>query len=394
MKKKYIYIFFIFFFVLWTPVHDYLFPYDGRNRIISVLGILFLLIGLKKLDKNFIREGKYFDIPFIIWVVWVIIDTLLFKPIINPEIDYSVFFVKAILPIIIYFGIRLNFSKFSLKSQWYWYYVPLLITLIMIFIFEENSEEFPDRLGNYMNPNEIAWLALLTLFSSFIYSGGKYLRYFTISITFILILLTASKKALLSFVFFFTLKFLFFGKMPFIKRFSISMVFLLSLYLVTPIIIKNTVIGERIMETIEDSNKAEDDSELFDGRAKYYINGMELFKNNPITGIGITNFYYLGDMDLEAHSEYVVQLVELGPIAFLLFLFIHINILVSLIKMSKKKSLNKTASILLISFLVFYGMFLGRWVYDHIVYHIYLALTVNTIVSSHRKLDYKIKTLN
>lgn len=381
LKKKYLYIFCLFFFILWKPISTYIFPYDAAGRLITILSFLFLIFGLRNLNKNFIKNAKYFDLPILLWVIWVNINAIFINPVVNPNVENAWnFFQLSNLPVVIYLGIRLNFVNINIEKQWLSYLIPLLFYLILVLLLEKNNKVFTDRLGEYINPNEIAWIALLAIMSSFLISNNKYLRYITIVLTFLLILLTASKKALLSFVFFFVLYFLFFSKVSLLKRVAVFIIIIAFIGIVTPIILNKTVIGQRFQKSIEQNQEAEDDSELFDGRANYYIKGVEFFKNKPIVGIGLTNFLVRGDMEQEAHSEYVVQFAELGIIGLILFLTFHYRILNKLIGLYKNKSSNYIASILLISFLVFYSMFLGRWVYDNIQYNIFLALTVNTII--------------
>ncbi len=385
MKNKYIYIFFLFFFVLWRPIHLFIFPYDGGGRLISILAIVFVLFGLSKTD-NFSKKGKYFDLPFLLWVFWVNINTFFFNPVINPNIESTfVFFQITSLPFIIYYGFRLNFKNVNIIRQWQWYFLALIIYLAFVIIFERFNSE-TNRLGNYLNSNEISWVALLTLFSSFIILKKKYVKGIIIILAFMLIILTASKKALLSFILFFGLKFLFTGSVPLVKRISTIAFFSIVLWFVFPIVIENTYMGERIHRSIEKNQNATDESELFDGRAEFYIKGIEYFNNKPFVGIGLTNFLVVGEMEEEAHSEYVIQFAELGIIGIVLFLLFHYRIIKSLIKISNGRRNNYITLIILISFITFYFMFLGRWVYDDIPYNIFLALTVNTILSNKKSM--------
>ncbi len=351
------------------------------------MGILFVFYGLPNLNKSFIKNALYYDLPILLWIFWVIVNSIFFNPILNPKMDIYIFFVRIILPFIIYFGIRLNLTNVNIEKQWLWLYIALLFHSILIFVFEEPNT-VTTRLGNYMNSNDIAWIALLALITSFVVVKKKYLIYLTVVLSFILILLTASKKGMLSFFFFFGLKFLVFSRMSLIKRFSVIVIFFIMLSFGIPLIVKYTYIGDRFQKTIEQNKQAEEDSELFDGRANFFIVGWDLFKEKPITGYGITNFYYFGEMGLVAHSEYVVQIVELGLIGFIIFLIFHIRLLAALIKLYKTKVSNQIVSILLVSILVFYGLFLGKWVYDNIAYNIFLALMINTIIIYNKKLEY------
>jgi O-antigen ligase len=63
--------------------------------------------------------------------------------------------------------------------------------------------------------------------------------------------------------------------------------------------------------------------EKFGDRGQFYVLGFELFKENPINGIGLGNFInYHGSLVL--HSEYMIQLCELGLIGALIFAVFYI----------------------------------------------------------------------
>ena len=392
MKKKYFFIFFLSFFILWKPIHAYVFPYDGGGRLISILSIVFVIFGLSSLTKGFVNKSKYFDFPFFIWMVWVNLNTFLFNPINNPNIETNLsFFQLTTMPFLIYFGIRLNFSKIDILRQWKWYCLTLFLYLMFVVIFEGVNSE-TSRYGAYLNSNEIAWISLLFLFSASIVVVGRNLFIMISLFVFSIIILTASKKALLTFIFFLILKNLL-SKGKIIKKISIVAFFILTIGFAMPFVITNTYIGERIERSIENNKNAEDDSELFDGRAVFYTMGYDFFKENPFTGIGIMNFLVVGDMEEEAHSEYVVQLAELGIIGFLLFLLYHFRVMKRLIyELQKNNYYQSILYILLISFIAFYGMFLGRWVYDNIPYNIFLALAVNTISKSSKQIEIQIRS--
>lgn len=77
-----------------------------------------------------------------------------------------------------------------------------------------------------------------------------------------------------------------------------------------------TVIGKRLM-AVDDSAKQFNTSgyeilDLVGDRAYFYINGWKFFLKSPIFGIGLRNFPIEMHTHLPIHSEYVVQLCEMG----------------------------------------------------------------------------------
>ena len=55
-------------------------------------------------------------------------------------------------------------------------------------------------------------------------------------------------------------------------------------------------------------------------RAYFYINGWRLFCEQPVFGIGLFNFRQTMRTHLPIHSEYIVQLCEMGIIGSILFI--------------------------------------------------------------------------
>jgi O-antigen ligase len=127
---------------------------------------------------------------------------------------------------------------------------------------------------------------------------------------------------------------------------SLPRFFIIIILTIVPLsyIFNNTVLGERLNSTTENSaqlkeNYAEGTSfEKFGDRGLYYVLGWEAFKNSPLIGIGLRNFkdnYYYTVI----HSEYMVHLAELGIIGFSLYLLFLFKVLKSIYKARKEVTL-------------------------------------------------------
>jgi len=109
--------------------------------------------------------------------------------------------------------------------------------------------------------------------------------------------------------------------------------FLAILYIGLNYIMDNTMMGERLADTAEESKVEFVENEtvnwflnnLLGDRSIQYELGFGLFLLHPLTGIGITNFIPISGFPFRLHTEYMTQLCENGIIGFsLLILFYFI----------------------------------------------------------------------
>jgi O-antigen ligase len=118
---------------------------------------------------------------------------------------------------------------------------------------------------------------------------------------------------------------------------------------------------------------------MFDGRARYYLDGWDLFLNNKINGIGLTNFMYYDIRSRALHTEYMAQLAEGGLIGTLLFLLFYSYIIISLFKIRKNKSLKKSAEAYLLSMIIMLILFTGVWIYRNPMMWVLIGLSIRFI---------------
>ena len=107
----------------------------------------------------------------------------------------------------------------------------------------------------------------------------------------------------------------------------LSLIALPSFYLMN-----NTVLGERFIATTSNTEALTENHvegtffENFGDRGVYYVLGWKALTDKPITGIGLNNFkhkYYYQVL----HSEFMIQLAELGLIGFFFYVSFNISLL-------------------------------------------------------------------
>lgn len=145
--------------------------------------------------------------------------------------------------------------------------------------------------------------------------------------------------------------------------------FLLALYWGADYILDNTMIGERFAGTADESGIELTDNEsanvilntLLGDRVVQYEIGYTLFRQHPLTGIGITNFIPVSGFPYRLHTEYMVQLCENGIIGFSLLMLFYFLIIMNLLRRRTKYGENIT----LLMFGLFAILFLNvtAWTY-------------------------------
>ncbi len=132
-----------------------------------------------------------------------------------------------------------------------------------------------------------------------------------------------------------------------LSKFIIGIV---MLYFPLNYILHNSTLGERILNSTEQADKLEIDTgnaflNRFGDRGIYYYFGWKAFKEKPILGIGISNFKTHADSKYGLHTEYMIQLTELGIIGFLLFVFFYASVFNKLFSLKRVSNSKKHVEI-------------------------------------------------
>ena len=335
--------------IVWVPLNRFILKADGAARSITVLTLI--LIIYLSLKKDFLKIA--ISKPLIIWGLWVIYAffNTMYKGFEGDLPVYS-FLTLLVVPYILMTLI----SFLSLKN--YHEIINVLIvgfylSLIIIVLFNNNSFE-DDRYGGEMNSNTVGLMSVVLIM--FIYLKYFFkrisLKTFLViaGIPVILIILTSSKTA------FGGLILLYFSHLVvnrskstiknIVKSFAAIILLLIPFYY----LVNNTQLGERILKTTEAGEELGIDTgneflNKFGDRGLYYYFGWKVFENNPVTGIGLNNYKSYMDEEYSLHTEYMIQLAELGIIGFTLFFIFYFFIIKNLLGLKKIRTKRKSIEI-------------------------------------------------
>lgn len=346
LKFEYFYIILI---LVWVPLNLFILKFDAAGRTISLL--TFFLFFILILKKNFIRIA--FRKPLIIWGLWVVYASIN-SLIIGYGEEKPVFSLFTLLFVPYFFMVLINILAIrDYKRLLNVLILGMYLSIIIILLFNNNSSN-DDRYGGEMNSNTVGIMSVVLLMLIYL----KYLHK-SISLIFliimsvipvILIIKTGSKTAfggLLMLIFAHVIVHRSKNIIITISRFIIGLVLL---YFPLNFVLQNSTLGERILESTEQAEKLEIDTgntflDKFGDRGLYYYFGWQAFKENPISGIGISNFKTYTESKYSLHTEYMIQLAELGIIGFLLFVFFYISIFKKLFELKKSSNNNKNIEI-------------------------------------------------
>jgi len=149
-----------------------------------------------------------------------------------------------------------------------------------------------------------------------------------------------------------------------------------------------------MIDSYEKTQRARTIEAMFDHRAAQYIIGWETFKNNPINGVGLSNFVNVSGYSTPLHSEYMVQISECGLIGVSLFALFYGYIIKKLILIrSVFPSSKKTAEIHLLSILIMFVLFFGSWIYNNPMMWSLIALAVRFIKEMQEQINNQYKSI-
>lgn len=384
--------YFFLAYILVKPGLGFLFySIDGAGRISILLGILILLLNINNIEFRKVLKST----PVLIWGLWGIYTAVnwLFHRVETVQVPWifigNQIFLVWIAMVVVTYECRRNYQttlKFILSC--------FVIYVIFGLLFQRDTIYQSGRggavLGNVLPLTSLSMVATAV----FMYVK-KWLTLKNLVIIIILslaaILFVATRKALGGLLI--LLFFLLITKYPLnnVKNF-LSLIFgLLVFYVGLSFMLDNTILGER-MHGIDESANQFNTSNLrilnfLGDRAYFYIKGWEIFKEHPLTGIGINNFMYIDKLKLPFHTEYMAQLAENGIIGTILYVLFYFNIFRQIIKTRKYHIIgNEYWPYLGWMFAVLF-ISLTAWVYSFVHYYIVFGLVIGGIQKS--LIDYE-----
>ena len=192
-----------------------------------------------------------------------------------------------------------------------------------------NSRMNAGRLNSEINANEMAMYGAITIMLFlYRYIRGSIKKYSVIllSIPILLVILTGSRMGFLMVALIIGMTIII--KVNFSKPRTIlkAIAFFIIAYFVIDFIVQNTLLGERLLNTTKDSDsmsalKTGTILDYYGDRGFQYYYSWQYFKDNPIYGIGFHKWLNYSPTGHVCHSEFMVQYVECGLLAFIPWLF-------------------------------------------------------------------------
>lgn len=364
--------FYVILTLLWIPLQKTVLHIDGKGRILFFMTIFALITNLKL--KSFRRIAL--STPASIWLIWCIYVTInaIVKGYSVAELPFSFYIVLKILcPYVIMAVSAYEYTKNNVT-----FLKALLITFIVystigfffmdnFYIAEEEGRSADNTLGNLLALNAIFIAFFAGLLMSMKVISKKYF-YLFFAYAAAIITLSATRKAFGA-LFIIYIFIIFSQTKPTFGNILKLLFILLILYIGLDYVINNTYLGERFGNIEESAESFVDTNnpflKLVGDRAFFYVIGWEVFLNNALSGIGLTNFPTYTRTSLFIHTEYIVQLCECGIIGTCLFAMFYTSILKNIIKKRNSSYLDKTVGIVMIGVIVAI-LFIGltAWLYD------------------------------
>lgn len=354
MNRKYLILlnyFYLAFILIWQSLRLAIFKgIDGKGRIIIIASLIIFAINIissKKYGKSLFSKSSILKY-WVIWLLYAVINTI-FQYKTEGIPIYTFIGVVLFTPFVV-MSIIANVPKIEIKRFLSTLQYIIFISFIILFLFAKNEG---GRLSlELFDPNELSLLVNLLV----VIISIRYLRK-EIKLSKLLLLLalptffivfSGSRMAfgtyiILIFGLFFSLR----------EKIGVALIFkyLLLFSIISGLfffVIENTVLGERLMGTIEQSSESTIENpaegtifEYYGDRGVYYVISWGLFLKHIVFGIGLRNFIdYWSTVN---HVEFMIQLAELGVIGFALYSIFNIMILKNILKIKKSVILKQKA---------------------------------------------------
>lgn len=378
MSKTQIYyfnIFYLFIIIVLPSIKTNFLSFDGAGRI----EILFTFIAIIVNFKNFFKAPKamYF------WLAWVIycVVSIHYKGYGFVDYPYNLWLPhKLIIPIVA------MMTVYSAASTKYDEFIRILFIYILIYavigtaVMSLNASALKSDYGeNTLSNGYLNSMIVIFPISALLFKARRISSVSLSLISFMIfygIILSGERKALAG-LFIMLFGFFLSNHTSFKPKSVITLILLTVVaYYSVDYAIENTQAGARLSEDYI-SSEYQDNLflKLVGNRALMYVEGFNFFLQDPLTGLGLTNFIsYSIESRHILHTEYMVQLAECGIIGSFLFLMFYGSMIVRLIKAYLDRS-NRAATVIYITTLlaILVIAFTG-WIYDSHMYFIFYGL--------------------
>lgn len=361
---------YLVFLIVWQPIKMLTIQIDGKGRIPFVLTLFVLLYNLfANPDVRKLMWKK----PFVIWLIWIVYAfvNMMVKGY-HFDSNTPLFFLvnKLLAP---YLALALTCHEGVVNRK---RLVKLLIfafafycVLGFFFMGRVRSEDDSSlTLGNGLAIyGSFLVFLLIAARNEEAISGFSFTTLVVLAL--LMIISTATRKAFGVAV----ILIAFYGlSLVSLKPKNIFFVIVLAIgaYVGVEYVMDNTYLGERLANTSEQAESRIDyvyDSKFLQfvgDRAPHYVLGWEIFRQHPVTGIGLYNFMHVSGFLERLHTDYMVQFTENGLIGIALFALYYFWYIKNLNKL-RRISENKSKAVIGLGWIVAV-LFLGlsAWTYD------------------------------
>jgi len=112
-----------------------------------------------------------------------------------------------------------------------------------------------------------------------------------------------------------------------------ALMFMALLKFALPYMMENTGAGERWLELIEEGDSTLMGTLETDARFYFHMLGWEIFKQNPIAGVGIGHFRLYNPSGQVSHSDFIESLTGTGLVGFLLYQSMKVVLFIRLLRL-------------------------------------------------------------
>lgn len=370
-------IFYLAVCLIWQVVRSFYLHIDAAGRVEAMMTVIAIIVNGKGLLKC----------PGVmkIWILWVLycFINLLVKGLNLPLTSLPIWtLVHLFLPLTAMLAVY-RCAIYDYKGLVRFLSLLFLFFVVVGFFNVGNTENINDRytndMGNYFFNASIMLIPFVIL-SVHEHKNNGYennlLVYAAILFLLFILVLSGERKALFGLIIIIAGYVL--AKGSKLKASSIIMIILLLVasYFILPKILEHTIAGQRMTEQMNESQFSDNVFlKIMGDRAVMYMEGFDLFLENKLTGIGLTNYLQYGSLPFPLHTEYMVQLTECGIIGSVLFLIFYFGMIIRLTKLFKEEKQYR------FDLFVFAGTLLAileinftAWTYDVFPYFMFFGL--------------------
>lgn len=378
MSKSLIYkfnIFYLFVIIVGPAIKTNFLFFDRAGRIEILFSFLAVVVNFKLFLK--IPKAMYF---WLAWIVYCVIS-IRYKGFGFVEYPYSLWlphhlFMPMIAMMVVYTSAMYKYDDLLKKLFVFLLLYAAIGTIIMTFNTGAIKEDYGENTlaNSYLNS-----MIIVFPFSALCYKA-KIINSISLMLISLMVLygiiLSGERKALAG-LFIMIIGFFLSKNATFNPKSFLTLIGIMILaYFSVDFAIENTQAGSRLTEDYA-SSEYQDNLflKLVGNRAFMYVEGFEFFLNNPLTGLGLTNFITYSVVVLHVlHSEYMVQLAECGIVGFSLFLMFYGSMIVRLIKKFFDRNVRATTVIYMSSLAAILVIAFTGWIYDCYVYFVFYGL--------------------